>query len=396
MGSAFGTSSNTSRKMTSTLVCLKLVVFMSLVGPCLCICPAYFGTNLQDFKAKWWKDELNIRSWAACNSLCNDNSKCTMWTWHNKNAGKWKFYCRLMENADRVVWQVNKGVVSGVKCDACPLTMEKRPVGATGLKKYTEDSPTECAQRCNNRGQNCNYWSWSADGDDCRTMKNFTSLTTDSSYVTGFGHSCFELNSLSNKEKDFGGLDPSSVFGPSSVIIPPDAARGIYASAEYQFFRDAWAGTRQGADFVREVRNQYNAHIRRVGHIGGFRIDFTRLTFPSYSDLVTDTFNRIFGMRRAAMRGFLGRVNGITLARAGRLVDRAHRVLYRLWARMHARLMINSAITTGIVSAGTAYVGLVTSANVATVAATTTAVTAATGATSAFSILSIFSLLFLG
>ena len=47
--------------MTSTLVCVKLVVFMYLVGPCLCICPSYFGTNLQDFQAKWWKDELNIK-----------------------------------------------------------------------------------------------------------------------------------------------------------------------------------------------------------------------------------------------------------------------------------------------------------------------------------------------
>jgi len=371
---------------------------MCLMGPCLCICPSFFGTNLQDFQAKWWKDELNIKSWAACNSLCNANSKCAMWTWHNKNAGRWKFYCRLMEKADRVVWQINNGVVSGVKCDACQLTMDQRPVGATGLIEYSEDSPLECAQKCNNRGQHCNYWSWSADGNDCRTMKNFTSLTTDSSHVTGFGHSCFELDSLSNKENDFGGLDrdPSAVSAPSLVIIPPDPARGIRASAEYQFFRDAWAGTRVGADFVREVRNQYNAHIRRVGHIGGFRINFTRLPFPNYNAFVTDTFTRIFGMSRVAMRGFIGRVNGIVLARFARAgFDYAHRLLYNLWSRMQARLMINSAITTGIVSAGTAYVGLVTSANVATVAGTTTVATAA-GATSAFSILSIFSFLFLG
>ena len=66
-----------------------------------------------------------------------------------------------MEKAKYVVWKINNGVVSGVKCDACPLTIDKRPVGATGLIEYTEDTPTECAQRCNNRGQDCNYWSWS-------------------------------------------------------------------------------------------------------------------------------------------------------------------------------------------------------------------------------------------
>ena len=230
-------------------------------------------------------------------------------------------------------------------------------------------------------------------------MKNFTSLTTDSSYVTGFGHNCFELDSLSNEERDFGGLDTSSVFGPSVVIIPPDPARGIFASAEYQFFRDAWAGTPQGADFVREVRAQYNAHMALHRNIGGFRIDFTRLPWANYSAFVRDSITRIFGLGKGVMRGFLGRVSGIVLARAGRAaIDAAHRALANLWQRMHARLMINAAVTTGIVSAGTAYVGLVTSANAAAVAATTTttAVTTATGASSAFSILSVFSLLFLG
>jgi len=104
--------------LSATALCSASTLRFKRQATASATCPAYHGVNLQRFHSKWWKDVVNITSWAECNSLCTEISKCEKWTWHNQHAGKWKFYCRLMEKPTTINWTINQSVVSGTKCDA--------------------------------------------------------------------------------------------------------------------------------------------------------------------------------------------------------------------------------------------------------------------------------------